>query len=569
MRSLLPLLPLQLLLLLLLAPCALVARADKPKPHIVVLLADDFGHANIGYHRPDASKEVATPNLDALAASGVKLERFYAYKICSPSRCSLQTGRLPVHVNTVNLAPITHNAHDAVSGFAGIPVNMTTLATRMKSAGYKTVMTGKWDAGMATQRHTPLGRGYDRFLGYFHHANDYWTQGVPVTAVGEVDVCLNRFLDLWLDDGPAKHLVGTAYEEVLFAAHSMDAIKSHDVQAGPLFLFHSFHLVHSPLQVPRDTLELFNFIDYANRQKYAAMVYYMDTVVGQLVGALKDRQMWDNTLLLFFSDNGGPLYDPGSGNNWPLRGGKYADFEGGVRVNALAAGGLVPQGRRGKTVDGLIHVADVYATVVGLAHGGSPGNLAELIRDDEAARANLPPVDSMDFWPLVTGSAKPDSWRPRTEVHLSAQALISGRYKLIVGTQPMNLWTGPYYPNSTGAQPVFPDVDVSGRWNFDCGPAGCLFDIFADETEHVDVANDLPELRLAMLKRLRELNLGEFKPDRGKPDSAACKVAQRTWGGFYGPFLGGKPKKRWEGGGAAGGVVDDAEVDVAAAAKMW
>ena len=296
------------------------------------------------------------------------------------------------------------------------------------------VMTGKWDAGMATHRQTPLGRGYDHFLGYFHHANDYWDQGLPLTAVGGYDACLNRYKDLWLDNGPAVHLQGTAYEEILFTNHTLQAILSHDVSA-PLFLFHAFHLVHTPLQVPQETLDLFAYIDFPQRQLYAAMVYYMDQVIGQIVEALKQKAMYDNSLILFMSDNGGPLYNPGSASNFPLRGGKFADFEGGVRVNAFASGGVIPSDRRGKTLESLIHIADVYATLIGLAHGGSPGNLADIIKDVDAERAHLPPVDSMDFWPLITGKSAPTNWKPRTEIHLSSQALISGQFKLLVGVR--------------------------------------------------------------------------------------------------------------------------------------
>jgi len=129
----------QLLLLGVFSSSFAEAGSSSGKPHLIVILSDDFGYGNLGYHRADESKEVATPNMDALAAKGVKLERFYTYRFCSPSRCSLQTGRLPVHVNTLNIDPINRNPKDPMSGFAGIPQNMTTVATRLKQAGYKTV----------------------------------------------------------------------------------------------------------------------------------------------------------------------------------------------------------------------------------------------------------------------------------------------------------------------------------------------------------------------------------------------------------------------------------------------
>jgi arylsulfatase I/J len=125
----------------LIALSSLVLVAAAP-PHIVMILVDDYGHANIGYHHN--STEVLTPNLDGLAAKGIILERHYAFKFCSPSRSSLQSGRLPVHVNVENAEPEIFNPKDVVSGFQGIPRNMTCIATKLKGAGYNTVMTGKW-----------------------------------------------------------------------------------------------------------------------------------------------------------------------------------------------------------------------------------------------------------------------------------------------------------------------------------------------------------------------------------------------------------------------------------------
>ena len=136
------------------------------KPHIFTFIVDDLGWGNVGYHRAAAglppSPEVSTPNIDALAASGIELGRHYAFKSCSPSRCSFQSGRLPVHVLDANTVPESFNPNDTISGYAGIPTRMTTIAHKMKAAGYRTHFIGKWDAGMATPTHTPQGRGYDR-----------------------------------------------------------------------------------------------------------------------------------------------------------------------------------------------------------------------------------------------------------------------------------------------------------------------------------------------------------------------------------------------------------------------
>ena len=167
---------------------------------------------------------------------------------------------------------------------------------------------------MAHIRQTPLGRGYQRFLGYYHHANDYYSESLPFAAIGTVNVCDNKFVDLWLDDGPAHRLNGTAYEPELFANHSLGLIRSHDADSSPLMLFHAFHLVHTPLEVPKEWLEKFAFVDNAERQKISAMVAYMGEVVGMLVAAFKAQGMWDNTLAIFVADNGGAIYFPAGGN---------------------------------------------------------------------------------------------------------------------------------------------------------------------------------------------------------------------------------------------------------------
>ena len=161
----------------------LVAPVTKRRPHIWFVLFDDYGWANAGWHRNytiggidvQATPEVQTPKLNSLLEDGIEFDRHYVYKYCSPSRSALQTGRNPYHVNPLNADPAVANDEDPVSGFAGIPRNMTGIASKLAAAGYTTAMFGKWDCGMATPDHTPRGRGYHHSLSYFHHCNDYWS----------------------------------------------------------------------------------------------------------------------------------------------------------------------------------------------------------------------------------------------------------------------------------------------------------------------------------------------------------------------------------------------------------
>ena len=122
---------------------------------------------------------------------------------------------------------------------------------------------------------------------------------------------------------------------------------------------------------------------------------YLDDVVSDVVASLKSRGKWDNLLFMTSSDNGGPEYPGGGANNYPLREGKMTDWQGGIRVNAFVSGGFLPEKMRGTKTEGYIHLADWYGTFCGLAGVN--------MTDKRAAAANLPPVDSLDMWPLISG----------------------------------------------------------------------------------------------------------------------------------------------------------------------
>ncbi|GBG30284.1 Arylsulfatase B [Hondaea fermentalgiana] len=542
--------------LALLAPGpALAAATDETpkKPHILLVVVDDFGYNNIGYHRTEYTNgkyeaEVNTPTLDRLMRQGIKLNRHYVYNYCSPSRSSLQSGRLPVHVSVENTNPVAVNPNDPVSGFSGIPRNMTGIASKLRSAGYRTHMTGKWDAGMATWDHTPMGRGYETFLGYYHHANDEWTETLSTGSVVHGDMCSKfgpELVDLWNTTGPAIGLNGTGFEDQIFADNSLQIIRDHD-PSEPLFLFHSFRSVHTPLQIPSENEKQYLFLLNKHKRRYAAMVAFMDTVVGDLVSALAEKDMWKDTFMVLTSDNGGPIYGiipPGSllprpvfgaANNLPLRGGKLADWEGGIRVNAFVSGGALAAAKRGTVLEDYIHIADWYATFCEAA-GVDP-------TDDRAAAANLPPIDSISHWKRLT-TTQEDAANQRTEIHVSAMALIQGKYKIVTGTDNeiaydfLNMTkTGlmPFDVHAVGYGPsAIKNTLTLGR---DC-TAGCLFDIIADPNEDNEITKDNPEIVAKMMARLKELNKNNFHPDRGQPSKLACTVSNKLYSGFYGPFI--------------------------------
>jgi arylsulfatase B len=207
-----------------------------------------------------------------------------------------------------------------------------------------------------------------------------------------------------------------------------------------------------------------------------------------------------------------------------------------VRVNALAAGGLIPAAMRGKILQDWTAMEDLYATYCGLAGVGT--------EDDKAKAANLPPVDGLDLWPLLSGA---NATGPRTEVWLGSggagdsdnskdpivQAYIrADGYKVIYGNVIENTWTGPFYPNAT--------TNWCDTCPLDCGTIDkptCLFNVLQDPTEHDNLAAANPAIVKEMAARLAELTKGIFAPDRGQPATdMACTASKNKWGGFVGWF---------------------------------
>lgn len=518
----------------------------------MLFLADDLGWANVGWHRltPDdpGRREVRTPNMDQLVREGIELDQVYAYKFCAPSRSALQSGRLPTHVELSNQHMGMFNPSDPVSGFGGIPRNMTGMAQVLKAAGYATHHVGKWHAGFATQDHTPIGRGYDTSFGYFNAGNDYWTQH-DFSWMGDADGGSSPFVDLWLDDGPAYELNGSRidvtsqgvtgrledFEEHKFLTHVLSIIGSHDPSV-PLFFNYCMHLAHEPLEVPAPYYEASVLVgdDFENyRRTYSAMVQFIDDAVGSVTSLLKQKQMYKDTLVLFLSDNGGPsFYGEGcAANNWPLRGGKLSNWQGGIRVAAFASGGWLQQhapARAGARLDGLVSIADVYATVAALA-GVDP-------TDHRAAAANLPPIDSLNLVPYLMGAADAS---PRSSIHLDLNAAVArladGKlWKIIVGVEPQGCWSGPLSPNASSGEVGFGPRCIGG--DVDCG-AGCLFDLRGDPTERADVAANNPETLQEMQALLAEFNLHIFNPTRSGGDPNLAVRAAVSRGGYLGPWL--------------------------------
>lgn len=247
--------------------------------------------------------------------------------------------------------------------------------------------------------------------------------------------------------------------------------------------------------------------------------------------------MWQQTVFIWSSDNGAAIeLVTGQKSAYPLRGGYYTNWEGGIRAPGVLSGGFLPASARGRPAPGLMHLCDWLATFCSLAGCDTS--------DEAASHAGLPPMDSLDLWPHLSGA---NATSPRTEVWFTPlsgdrgngtntksadAAIIVGQHKLIVGNISQASWCGPTYPNHT-TWDTWKTIEKCTSET----KVGCLFDIMNDPSEHHDLALEEPTLAQKLLARLEELDRTLYDPPRGDPDvSGACAQVVRN-DGTWGPWL--------------------------------
>jgi len=284
-------------------------------PNIVLIVSDDQGYADSScYEHP---KEVSTPNIDRLAAEGVRLTNGYASAyVCAPTRAGLLTGRYQQRFGF----------YTGGDSRVGLPISEVTVADLLKKQGYATAVIGKWHVGIEPEYH-PLKRGFDEFYGFLGHgAHDYFKLQIT-----------NEYNSIYRND---KRINDTGYLTDNLARESVSFIERH--QKRPFFLYLPFNAVHWPLQALEKYIKRFNTGD-ENRDIYLAMLTSMDEAIGQVLDALKRTGVDDNTLLIFFSDNGGARKN--FANNGILRDYKQSVYEGGIRVPFIVRWpGKLPKG---------------------------------------------------------------------------------------------------------------------------------------------------------------------------------------------------------------------------------
>ncbi|XP_037075366.1 arylsulfatase I-like [Pollicipes pollicipes] len=372
-----------LLSLLSAAVAASAASARHRPPHIVLIVADDLGFDDASLRGSD---QIPTPNLDALAATGVPLSRYYVHQLCTPSRAALLTGRLPVHTGLQT---------DVIYGAEpyGLALDEALLPQYLERRGYRCHAVGKWHLGFYREAYTPTRRGFRSHFGYWTGHIDYYDHTAHEGALWGLD--LRRGLQL----------VGGAfgqYTTELFTTEAERLIGAHNA-SRPLFLYLAHHAVHAgnayaPLQAPAAARARFPWITDERRRAFAGMVSELDASVGRVVSALAAAGLLNDTLLVFTTDNGGAVggVDASAASNWPLRGGKYTLWEGGVRGTGLVWSPRLP--RRSRPLSRAVHVTDWLPTLYEAA-GGRAADLRRLDGVSQWAALSADPCEFTDLSP--------------------------------------------------------------------------------------------------------------------------------------------------------------------------
>ncbi len=372
------------------------------KPNIIIILADDLGYGDVGYYGSD----IKTPNLDTLAKEGIVLNRYYVAPVCSPTRAGLMTGRYPDRFGLRQTVIPPWRDY-------GVDTSEVFLPEVLAEAGYKhRAILGKWHLGHSRLQYHPLQRGFTHFYGHFNGAIDYFTH----KREGELD---------WHNDYQSSHDKG--YTTDLLTREAIKCIGQY-AKESPFFLYVAYNAPHVPLQAKEEDLLLYGFDKnkplfsdkkgYGEKgrgntryQTYAAMVTALDRGVGQILQTLEELGIEDNTLVLFHSDNGP---DPGQGGtSGSLRGHKFQEWEGGVRVPAIVRWPNGFQG--GRTSDQVMGYVDVMPTLIEIA--GFSGKPAK-------------PLDGISMLPVFRGEKQ----QINRDIYLGSGAIVNHDWKLVKAT---------------------------------------------------------------------------------------------------------------------------------------
>ncbi len=373
------------------------STAGAAAPNIVVLFADDMGYGDLAsYGHP----LIKTPHLDQLAADGIRLTSFVTGSWCVPSRTQLITGRY--------MPRVKFNGGTGADGKGGLPDSEWTLPEALKAAGYQTHMVGKWHLGYKEKRFLPTHQGFDTWFG-LPYSNDYMKPWVQTEEP----------LGLFRGDQMVEHPFD---QDALTTRYTEEAVKLIG-EAGekPFFLYLAYAMPHLPIHVSDERR------GKSQAGLYGDVIEEVDWSVGQVLAALQEKGLSDNTLVFFASDNGPWIEMPErmrqagnelwhAGSTGPLRGSKGQTYEGGPRVPAILRWpGKI---KAGQVSAELVGMPDIYRTLIHVAGGKLPEHK----------------IDGHDLTPFLTGESVASPRKEYFYFRRGLEALRSGNWKLRLST---------------------------------------------------------------------------------------------------------------------------------------
>ena len=435
-------------LFFLFALCSSLSAATQP--NVLVIIADDLGYADIGVH---GGKEVPTPNIDALAASGVRCTSGYvSAPYCSPSRAGFLTGKAATRFGH------EFNPHVGDEAKLGLPLDQRTIANVMHDAGYATALVGKWHQGF-DEAHHPQSRGFDDYFGFLVGGHNFLLHKDAEPKFGTA-----HSHDLIYRGREVQRLDG--YTTDLFTDEAIGFMNRNAKK--PWFLYLAYNAVHTPLEiVDKHQSRLPAEVKTPGRRGYLSLLLGLDDAIGRLTAELKAKHQ--NTLVFFFSDNGGsgkrPFFATNTGINTPLRGDKGQTLEGGIRVPFFVSWtGQLPAG---KVYDQPVSALDVLPTAASVAGTKAPEG-----------------IEGVNLLPHLTGE-KADAPHESLAWRFGPQkAIRRGKWKLV----------------------DFRDFEAKTQSGWQ------LFDLDADISESKNLATEHPELVAELSKAWDDWNAKNVAP---------------------------------------------------------
>ncbi len=398
-------------------------QSSSKRPNILIILSDDQGWGDVGFN---GCTDIPTPNLDALASDGVVMTQGYAsHPYCSPSRAGLLTGRYQQMFGHENNIPYENTSADD-----GLPVGEVLISETMQKAGYHTCAIGKWHLGDSAQ-FWPTNQGFDDWFGFVGGGLSYWgdtgRKGPEHGVRRNGKVIPQNELSYLTDD---------------FSDEAVRYIDQYSMDDKPFFIYLAYNAPHSPLHATNEYLEVMKHQEDGRRAVYGAMVYAMDKGIGTVIDKLKETGEYDNTLIFFYSDNGGAL---NGASSQPYRGHKGMLFEGGIRVPFLVS--WPSQLSKGLKYEKPISALDIYPTI---------------LEASGAVYSGYQTLDGVDLIPFLKGE---DNAIPHEDLYWrysdgAGRAVRQGDFKLI--------WSG--YKQEY-----------------------LLFNLASDPYEHLNLAQKMPE----------------------------------------------------------------------------